>query len=135
MSLIATPQTLHVSQPLRLRSGAELPAYDLVYETYGMLNAGRSNAVLVCHALNAAHHVAGHYDEADDLKVDTHGAPVKDDVWSLLSQAYATHGVRPTLLERDFNFPPLADLCAELQRIRQVQAMHRAGAAAQAARG
>ena len=83
----------------------------------------------------ASYHIAGHYDEADDLKVDTHGAPVKDDVWSLLSQAYATHGVRPTLLERDFNFPPLADLCAELQRIRQLQAVHHADAAAQAARG
>ncbi|HEV7271261.1 DUF692 domain-containing protein [Pseudoxanthomonas sp.] len=83
----------------------------------------------------ASYHIAGHYDESDDLKVDTHGAPVRDDVWSLLSQAYATHGVRPTLLERDFNFPPLADLCAELQRIRQLQAVHHADAAAQAARG
>ena len=51
------------------------------------------------------YHIAGHYDEADDLKVDTHGAPVKDDVWALLDHAYALHGVRPTLLERDFNFP------------------------------
>jgi uncharacterized protein (UPF0276 family) len=69
----------------------------------------------------ASYHVAGHYDEADDLKVDTHGAPVKDDVWSLLALAYATHGVRPTLLERDFNFPPLAELAGELQRIRTLQ--------------
>ncbi|MGR4874784.1 HvfB family MNIO-type RiPP peptide maturase [Pseudoxanthomonas sp. LARHCG66] len=72
----------------------------------------------------ASYHIAGHYDEADDLKVDTHGAPVKDDVWSLLSLAYATHGVRPTLLERDFNFPPLAELAAELQRIRHLQSVH-----------
>jgi len=54
-----TPQTLHFADPLLLRSGAQLAAYDLVYETYGTLNAKRSNAVLVCHALNASHHVAG----------------------------------------------------------------------------
>jgi homoserine O-acetyltransferase len=53
-------------QPLRLRSGAVLPAYQLAYETYGTLNAARSNAVLVCHALNASHHVAGVY--ANDPK-------------------------------------------------------------------
>jgi homoserine O-acetyltransferase/O-succinyltransferase len=50
-------------EPLRLRSGAELPAYEIAYETYGTLNAARSNAVLVCHALNASHHVAGFYEE------------------------------------------------------------------------
>jgi uncharacterized protein (UPF0276 family) len=70
----------------------------------------------------ASLHVAGHYDEADDLKIDTHGAAVKDDVWALLAFAYATHGVRPTLLERDFNFPPLPALLAEVQRIRDLQA-------------
>ncbi|HEY1034694.1 MAG TPA: DUF692 domain-containing protein [Pseudoxanthomonas sp.] len=77
----------------------------------------------------ASYHIAGHYDEADDLKVDTHGAPVKDDVWSLLSLAYERHGVRPTLLERDFNFPPLAELSAEVQRIRHVQAAHASASA------
>src|SRR5438309_10901066 len=51
----------HFDQPLRLRSGAELPAFDIAYETYGTLNVERSNAVLVCHALNASHHVAGTY--------------------------------------------------------------------------
>src|SRR3954462_8668817 len=51
----------HFDAPIRLRSGAELPAYDIAYETYGNLNAARSNAVLVCHALNASHHVAGFY--------------------------------------------------------------------------
>ena len=70
----------------------------------------------------ASLHVAGHYDEADDLKVDTHGAAVKDSVWDLLAFAYATHGVRPTLLERDFNFPPLPMLLAEVQCIRDLQA-------------
>src|ERR671933_2872808 len=48
-------------QPLRLKGGAELPAYEIAYETYGELNEERSNAVLVCHALNASHHVAGVY--------------------------------------------------------------------------
>jgi uncharacterized protein (UPF0276 family) len=69
----------------------------------------------------ASYHVAGHYDEADDLKVDTHGAAVKDLVWSLLAHAYAMHGVRPTLLERDFNFPPLPVLLDEVHRIRATQ--------------
>lgn len=69
-------------------------------------------------------HIAGHYDEAPDLKVDTHGAAVKDDVWALLDRAYARFGVRPTLLERDFNFPPFAQLLTELQRIRAIQARH-----------
>jgi homoserine O-acetyltransferase len=56
-----TPQSAHFDQPLTLKSGAVIDAYDLIYETYGTLNAARSNAVLVCHALNASHHVAGHY--------------------------------------------------------------------------
>jgi homoserine O-acetyltransferase/O-succinyltransferase len=53
------PQSLHFAQALPLRSGAQLRDYTLVYETYGTLNADKSNAVLVCHALNASHHVAG----------------------------------------------------------------------------
>ena len=56
-------QKARFDTPLRLRSGAELPSYELAYETYGTLNAARSNAVLVCHALNASHHVAGFYEE------------------------------------------------------------------------
>ena len=55
------PQSMHFAQPLPLTSGASLRDYTLVYETYGTLNADRSNAVLVCHALNASHHVAGTY--------------------------------------------------------------------------
>jgi uncharacterized protein len=66
-------------------------------------------------------HIAGHYNEADDLIVDTHGAAVIDPVWSLLDAAYRHVGIRPTLLERDFNFPPLAELIAELERIRACQ--------------
>jgi homoserine O-acetyltransferase/O-succinyltransferase len=58
---VAEPQTLHFDKPLLLRSGAAIASYDLVYETFGTLNAAKSNAVLVCHALNASHHVAGYY--------------------------------------------------------------------------
>jgi homoserine O-acetyltransferase/O-succinyltransferase len=60
-----TPQSMHFAQPLPLRSGAQLRDYTLVYETYGTLNAAKSNAVLVCHALNASHHVAGIYEGQD----------------------------------------------------------------------
>ncbi|OBY56633.1 DUF692 domain-containing protein [Pseudomonas sp. AU12215] len=66
-------------------------------------------------------HVAGHYDEAPDLKVDTHGAAVKDDVWNLLASAYQYLGTVPTLLERDFNLPPLAGLLGEVDYIRRLQ--------------
>jgi homoserine O-acetyltransferase len=59
-----TPRRMRFAQPIRLTGGAAIDEYSLVYETYGRLNAARTNAVLVCHALNAAHHVAGHY--ADD---------------------------------------------------------------------
>ncbi len=66
-------------------------------------------------------HIAGHYDEADDLKVDTHGADVKPDVWALLETAYQEFGVFPTLLERDFNIPPLEELFAEVAKIKAIQ--------------
>ncbi|MCX2972929.1 DUF692 domain-containing protein [Halieaceae bacterium IMCC8485] len=66
-------------------------------------------------------HVAGHYDEADDLKVDTHGADVIDPVWDILAQAYQRTGVLPTLLERDFNLPPLAELLSEVEQVRRLQ--------------
>ncbi|TYT25382.1 DUF692 domain-containing protein [Luteimonas viscosa] len=69
----------------------------------------------------ACYHVAGHYDEADDLKVDTHGAAVIPDVWGLLAEAYRVHGIRPTLLERDFNFPPFDELLGEVDAIRGLQ--------------
>jgi homoserine O-acetyltransferase len=61
---VVTPRRARFDRPLRLRSGATIDAYELAYETYGTLNAQRTNAVLVCHALNASHHVAGLY--ADD---------------------------------------------------------------------
>ena len=62
---IVAPQTAHFSEPLQLKSGAVLPQFELVYETYGTLNADKSNAVLICHALSGTHHVAGKYAEED----------------------------------------------------------------------
>ena len=58
---IVTPQYIHIDKPIQLKSGSVLDSYDLIYETYGELNANRSNAVLVCHALSGNHHVAGVY--------------------------------------------------------------------------
>lgn len=67
-------------------------------------------------------HIAGHFDEADDLKVDTHGADVIQPVWDLLDHAYKQHGVFPTLLERDFNIPSVEQLLVEVRRIKTIQA-------------
>ncbi|MBT8129960.1 MAG: DUF692 domain-containing protein [Gammaproteobacteria bacterium] len=66
-------------------------------------------------------HIAGHYNEADDLIVDTHGADVIDPVWNLLDKAYEHFGVFPTLLERDFNIPPVAELLQEVDTIVRYQ--------------
>ena len=66
-------------------------------------------------------HLAGHYVEAEDLRIDTHGSPVDQQSWQLLADAYAHFGVVPTLLERDFNFPPVQELLDELGQIRQLQ--------------
>ncbi len=66
-------------------------------------------------------HIAGHYNEASDLIVDTHAADVIPPVWSLLETAYSEFGVMPTLLERDFNIPPVPELLAEVDQIRQRQ--------------
>jgi uncharacterized protein (UPF0276 family) len=66
-------------------------------------------------------HIAGHYDEAEDLIVDTHGAAVIPGVWEILDKAYERFGVFPTLLERDFNFPPIAELMSEVGRIKTLQ--------------
>jgi uncharacterized protein (UPF0276 family) len=67
-------------------------------------------------------HVAGHYQEKPDLRIDTHGEDVLPEVWQLLAAAYAQYGVFPTLLERDFNIPPLAELLQEIKQIRTLQA-------------
>jgi uncharacterized protein (UPF0276 family) len=66
-------------------------------------------------------HIAGHYNEADDLIVDTHGADVIPDVWAILESAFEIFGVFPVLLERDFNLPPLAELLQEVERIAHLQ--------------
>jgi len=73
-------------------------------------------------------HIAGHYNEAPDLIVDSHAAAVIDPVWDLLDLAYSRFGVLPTLLERDFKFPPLQDLIGELDHIRAIQQKHGATA-------
>lgn len=66
-------------------------------------------------------HIAGHFKEAEDLRVDTHGAPVIASVWDLLDKTYELFGVKPTLLERDFNIPPLPELMTELDEIKTRQ--------------
>jgi uncharacterized protein (UPF0276 family) len=66
-------------------------------------------------------HIAGHYVEAEDLRIDTHGTPVDKQAWDLLAKAYAHFGVVPTLLERDFNFPPIQELLQEVTHIRELQ--------------
>ena len=67
-------------------------------------------------------HIAGHYVEAEDLRIDTHGTPVDEQAWALLADAYDHFGAVPTLLERDFNFPPVEELLDEVRRIRSLQA-------------
>ena len=67
-------------------------------------------------------HVAGHYVESEDLRIDTHGDAVADPVWDLLAMAYRHFGPVPTLLERDFNLPPMEDLLAEVRKIKALQA-------------
>ncbi len=62
----AKAQKAQFNEPLKLRGGAVLPSFEIAYETYGKLNEARSNAVLVCHALNASHHVAGFYENEKD---------------------------------------------------------------------
>ena len=66
-------------------------------------------------------HIAGHYVEAEDLRIDTHGSDVIDPVWQLLDIAYKHFGVFPTLLERDFNIPPIQELLKEVDIIREYQ--------------
>ena len=69
-------------------------------------------------------HIAGHYKEADDFLVDTHGADIIDPVWQLLDQAYQLYGVFPTLLERDFNIPAIPELLKEVHTIKTLQQTH-----------
>ncbi len=69
-------------------------------------------------------HIAGHYVEEEDLRIDTHGTDVIDPVWLLLDKAYQHFGVFPTLLERDFNIPPLSELLQQVKTIKQYQQKH-----------
>ena len=66
-------------------------------------------------------HIAGHFKEAEDFLIDTHGAQIIEPVWELLRHAYQKVGVFPTLLERDFNLPPLNELLFEVQQIKRLQ--------------
>lgn len=84
------------------------------YDAVDFLNALPSKRIVYGH-------IAGHYDESDNLKVDTHGSSVIEPVWGLLEKAYRKHGVFPTLLERDFNIPPLGELLEEVGRIKSIQ--------------
>ena len=84
------------------------------YDAEGFINALPTEKIVYGH-------IAGHYNEAADLIVDTHGADVIQPVWDLLEYAYSIHGVFPTLLERDFNIPPIGDLLTEVDKIRQLQ--------------
>lgn len=70
-------------------------------------------------------HIAGHYMQSEGFLIDTHGAPVIDPVWALLDKAYKLFGVFPTLLERDFNLPPMAELLAEVAVIANIQQAQR----------
>ena len=84
------------------------------YDPFEFLQALPGERIAYCH-------VAGHFNEAEDLIVDTHGADVIDPVWDILDKAYELFGVFPTLLERDFNFPPLEILMQEVHIIRSLQ--------------
>ncbi|MCF7991464.1 MAG: DUF692 domain-containing protein [Thiohalocapsa sp.] len=87
------------------------------YDAHAFLSALPGERVVYCH-------VAGHYVEAEDLRIDTHGADVIAPVWDLLDRAYARFGVLPTLLERDFNIPSVDALAAEVQDIAAMQRRH-----------
>ena len=93
----------------------------------------RYDPVDFLHALPAQRiaygHIAGHMNEADDLIVDTHGASVIADVWELLDKAYQRFGVFPTLLERDFNIPPVEELMQEVDHILEFQQKYSSQAA------
>ncbi|MEN8129016.1 MAG: DUF692 domain-containing protein [Pseudomonadota bacterium] len=84
------------------------------YDPYAFIDRITAERIVYCH-------IAGHYVEAEDLRVDTHGADVIDPVWELLDYAYQRFGVFPTLLERDFNIPPLHDLLDEVRIINDYQ--------------
>lgn len=87
------------------------------YDAAGFLRGLPANRVVYMH-------MAGHHREAEDLIIDTHGEDVIDPVWKLLDTAYEIFGVHPTLLERDFNIPPLERLVHEVEHIARIQQRH-----------
>jgi len=89
------------------------------YDPYAFLHALPGERI-------AYAHVAGHYEEAEDLRIDTHGADVIQPVWNLLEEAYRCFGVFPTLIERDFNIPPMAELMQEVATVERLQRRHAA---------
>ncbi len=90
------------------------------YDPYEFLERIPAERIVYCH-------MAGHYAEAEDLRVDTHGADIIGPVWDLLDYAYRRFGVFPTLLERDFNIPPLPGLLGEVRTIANYQHTHMGG--------
>ena len=84
------------------------------YDAHGFLHAMPAERIRYFH-------LAGHFVEDEDLRIDTHGTPVDDQAWALLEEAYKLFGPVPTLLERDFNFPPMEELLDEVRRIKQLQ--------------
>jgi uncharacterized protein (UPF0276 family) len=87
------------------------------YDAVGFLNAIPPERIEYAH-------VAGHFRQAPELLIDTHGAGIIDAVWELLDKAYARFGIFPTLLERDFNIPALSELMSEVSTIRELQSRH-----------
>lgn len=87
---------------------------NFAFDPYAFINGMPAERVVYMH-------MAGHYQEAEDLIIDTHGADVIEPVWQLLEHTCRVVGSRPTLLERDFNIPPLAELMPEVERIREMQ--------------
>ena len=122
------PSAMQLTEPEFVNAVLETADCDLLLDVNNLyvnyINHGTDTHELmrtIKPARVASYHVAGHYDEADDFKIDSHGMPVINNVWDLLKDAYATIGHRPTLLERDFNFPPLDELLAEIEHARSLQ--------------
>jgi hypothetical protein len=120
-----------MSEPEFVRAVLEEADCDLLVDVNNIhVNAinHRYDALEFLHGLPAARvryfHVAGHYVEAEDLRIDTHGSAVIDPVWALLDAACARFGALPVVLERDFNFPPLPVLLQEVERARAIQRGH-----------
>lgn len=125
----ATPAPPELSEPAFLAAIIAEADCDVLLDVNN-LEVNRINHGTDPHAMMAAVpadrvayiHIAGHRRERADLAIDSHGAPVAPAVWRLLEAAYERFGPRPTLLERDYDLPPLAELMAEVEAVRGVQA-------------